>query len=145
MGFPPAGAGFINSGRRNKFYIRLCALLLFQTRALGTVDISDGRVLVTKRSVDLSQSLVRDVGGPISLSPRRDTPRCLSPSLAHPRLYLSLPYSPLRLIYSSSFSSSFLLARRLSLLHPSVPLPLALLARNIKISTISVVAAKPVA
>ena len=143
MRFPPAGAGFINSGRRNKFYIRLCALLLFQTRALGTVDISDGRALVTKRSVDLSQSLVRDVGGPVFLSPRRNTGISFFVSLILVSICL------------------FLILRFVSSLPPSPSLPLgppplfaaslgaasslALLARNIKISTISVVAANPVA
>lgn len=112
MGFPPAGAGFINSGRRNKFYIRLCALLLFQTRALGTVDISDGRVLVTKRSVDLSQSLVRDVGGPISLSPRRDTEMSLSVSRSPPPPSLSI---------SSLFSASSHLFLLLLLFPPGPP------------------------
>lgn len=113
----PESPGFINSGWRNKFYIRLCALLLFQTRALGTVDISDGRVLVTKRSVDLSQSLVRNVGGPVFLSPRPGY-RHVFLRLSHPHLCLSLPYSPLRLISSS-------------LLPPFPPGPPALLAASL--------------
>lgn len=97
----------INSGRRNKFYIRLCALLLFQARAHGAVDIS-GRVLVTKRSVDLSQSLGEMSVDP-SFSVSFSTPRlprrlsvCLflilrfaSPRTFRVRLSLSLPRRPL--------------------------------------------------
>lgn len=119
----------INSGRRNKFYIRLCVLLLFQARAHGTVDIS-GRVLVTKRSVDLSQSC----------SGRRWW-TCLPPAEATSTVFL-------RAARPGHGLCLFLILRsvppppsHLFLLHPPVPLPLALFARNIKISTIPVVAA----
>lgn len=140
------GAKSINSGWRNKFYIRLCTLLLFQARALGTVDISDGRVLVTKRSVDLSQSLVRDVGGPVSLSPKQDADRLsLFHSPPSPRLCVSLPYSPLRSTSPSSSLFLLLLPAASSYCIPRCRFHQLSSARNIKISTIPVVAADPVA
>lgn len=118
-GFPSASVpSSINSGWRNKFYIRLCALLLFQARALGTVDISDGRVLVTKCSVDLSQSFVRDVGGPVFLSPRRDADR-LSPSRSPPSLSACL-FLILRFVLLLSSSSLSLLLRPPPLLTASL-------------------------
>lgn len=151
----------INSGRRNKFYIRLCALLLFQVRAHGTVDITEGEgksscYKTLRRPLTIAR---RDVGGPVFLSlPRRCrasfsvslfTPRIPSTSVSslfsassHPANPRSLPsVSPARLPARAPAPRA---CRRLVSLHPPVPLPLALFARNIKISTIPGCSSRPV-